>query len=54
MQYCTESIKIKIQLKFGKNVINSISRVEALVSNNGKRIVTIDNWHSLGYGIFFF
>lgn len=34
-----------------KNLINSISPVKALVSNNGKRIVTIDNWYSLGYGI---
>ena len=34
-----------------KNLINSISPVEALVSNNGKRIITIDNWHSVGYGI---
>ena len=34
-----------------KNLINSISPVKALLSNNGKRIVTIDNWHSLGYGI---
>ena len=34
-----------------KKLINYISRVEALVSNNGTRIVAIDNWHSLGYGI---
>ena len=35
---------------WNKKLINKVSPVFALVSNDGKRVVTLDNWHSMGYG----
>lgn len=29
---------------------NDVAPVEALVSNDGKYVVTLDNWHAMGYG----
>jgi TonB family protein len=31
-------------------LINEVSPTSALVSNDGKYVVTFDNWHSVGYG----
>ena len=31
-------------------LLNEVSPVSALVSNNGDYVVTFDNWHSVGYG----
>ncbi|HYG11991.1 MAG TPA: hypothetical protein VD835_18735 [Pyrinomonadaceae bacterium] len=31
-------------------LLNEVSPVRALVSNNGGYVVTFDNWHSVGYG----
>ncbi|MDQ3847329.1 MAG: hypothetical protein M3261_00050 [Thermoproteota archaeon] len=31
-------------------LVNEVSPVDAIVSNNGNYIVTFDNWHSAGYG----
>src|SRR5882762_8180901 len=31
-------------------LVNEVSPVEAVVSNDGKYFVTFDNWHSVGYG----
>src|SRR6266571_4169660 len=31
-------------------LVNEVSPVEAVVSNDGKYFVTFDNWHSAGYG----
>lgn len=33
-----------------KPLVNDVSPVAALVSNGGHRIVTFDNWHSMGFG----
>lgn len=34
-----------------QQLINGIAPRDALVSNDGKYIVTFDNWHSMGYGL---
>ena len=31
-------------------LVNEVSPVDALVSDNGDYVVTFDNWHSVGYG----
>ncbi|SKA15867.1 hypothetical protein [Novilysobacter spongiicola] len=31
-------------------LVNDVAPVDALVTNDGKRLVTFDNWHSMGYG----
>lgn len=36
--------------KWEFRLLNEVSPVSALVSNNGKYVVTFDNWHSVGYG----
>jgi len=36
---------------WNKKLINRIAPVTVLVSNDGKRIVTLDNWHSMGHGL---
>ncbi len=36
---------------WNKKLINRIAPVSALVSNDGSRVVTLDNWHSMGYGL---
>jgi hypothetical protein len=38
-------------LVWEQNLINRIAPVNALVSDNGKYLVTFDNWHSMGYGV---
>jgi hypothetical protein len=32
------------------SLVNEVSPVSAIVSNDGKYVVTFDNWHSMGYG----
>ncbi|SDY88896.1 hypothetical protein [Hymenobacter psychrophilus] len=34
-----------------KQLINRIAPVSALVSTNGRYLVTVDNWSSMGYGV---
>jgi hypothetical protein len=34
-----------------QKLINSIAPVSAIVSNDGKYMITFDNWHSMGYGV---
>ena len=34
-----------------KQLINELAPVTALVSNDGQRVVTLDNWHAMGYGV---
>lgn len=34
-----------------KKLINRVAPVTAIVSNDGKYLVTFDNWHSMGYGV---
>ena len=36
--------------KISFRLVNEVSPVEALVSDNGDYLVTFDNWHSAGYG----
>jgi hypothetical protein len=33
-----------------KALVNDVSPVSALVTNDGAHVVTFDNWHSMGYG----
>lgn len=42
----TDTIEI-----WNKRLINKIAPVTAIVSNDGKSIVTFDNWGSMGYGL---
>ena len=34
-----------------QKLINRVAPVTAIVSNDGKFLVTFDNWHSMGYGV---
>lgn len=34
-----------------QNLINRVAPMQALVSNDGRYVVTLDNWASLGYGV---
>lgn len=43
--------KMGDSLVWKKNLINEVAPVSAFVSNDGKYIVTFDNWHSMGYGV---
>ena len=36
---------------WNRKLINKIAPVYALVSNDGQRVITLDNWHSMGYGL---
>lgn len=40
----------KWQKIWSRKLVNEVSPVSALVSNDGGSIVTFDNWHSAGYG----
>lgn len=40
----------KLEKKWTAKLVNEVSPVNAIVSNDGKYIVTFDNWHSVGYG----
>lgn len=35
---------------WAKPLVNEVAPVEVLVASAGRRIVTFDNWHSMGYG----
>ena len=37
-------------LVWSRNLVNEVSPVSALVSVDGSRVVTFDNWHSVGHG----
>ena len=37
-------------LVWSRNLVNEVSPVSALVSEDGTRVVTFDNWHSVGHG----
>ncbi|OON70715.1 hypothetical protein [Hymenobacter sp. CRA2] len=39
------------QLLWQESLINRIAPVTALVSNDGRYVVTFDNWSSMGYGV---
>ncbi|MCC3155816.1 hypothetical protein LJ737_01110 [Hymenobacter sp. 15J16-1T3B] len=39
------------RLIWKESLINRIAPVEALVSNDGRYVVTFDNWSSMGYGV---
>jgi hypothetical protein len=41
----TDTIQI-----WNKRLVNEIAPVNAIVSNDGKTVVTFDNWHTVGYG----
>lgn len=43
--------KVGDTLIWKENLINQISPVSAMVSNDGKYLVTFDNWYSAGYGV---
>lgn len=34
-----------------QKLINRVAPVTVIVSNNGKYVITFDNWHSMGYGV---
>lgn len=34
----------------GFRLVNEVAPVSALVSDDGRRLVTFDNWHAMGYG----
>lgn len=36
---------------WNKRLINDIAPVTAIISNNGKSVITFDNWSSMGYGL---
>lgn len=36
---------------WNRKLINLVAPVTVLVSNDGSRVVTLDNWHSMGYGL---
>ncbi|VAW27331.1 hypothetical protein MNBD_BACTEROID06-578 [hydrothermal vent metagenome] len=36
---------------WNKKLINTVAPVSVLVSDDGQRVVTFDNWRSLGYGL---
>ncbi len=40
----------KWQAAWSNVLVNEVSPVSALVSDDGSRVVTFDNWHSAGYG----
>lgn len=42
--------KGKLIKKWSKKLVNEVSPVSAIISNDGKYIVTFDNWHNVGYG----
>lgn len=35
---------------WSRTLVNEVAPVEALVSDDGQRVVTFDNWHSVGHG----
>lgn len=39
------------RLIWEQKLINRVAPVTAIVSNDGKFLVTFDNWHSMGYGV---
>lgn len=41
----------KDSLIWEQKLINRVAPVTAIVSNDGKFLVTFDNWHSMGYGV---
>ena len=46
------SIKNKDTIEiWNKKLINDIAPVTAIISNNGKSVITFDNWSSMGYGL---
>lgn len=53
--YCRASVFEKKDLDDRKNLWagrlrNDVAPVQAMISNDGKHVVTFDNWHSAGYG----
>jgi hypothetical protein len=36
---------------WNKKFINQVAPVSAIISNDGKTVVTFDNWYSMGYGL---
>ncbi len=40
----------KLHKKWKIKLVNEVSPVDVLISDDGKYVVTFDNWHSVGYG----
>ena len=40
----------KLQKRWEIDLVNEVSPVDILVSNEGEHVITFDNWHSVGYG----
>ena len=45
-----ERTKVAPSLIWKQNLVNQIAPVDAIVSNDGRYVVTFDNHHSMGYG----
>jgi hypothetical protein len=49
-EFSARNDKGKMKTLWTIPLVNEVSPVDALVSDNGDYVVTFDNWHSVGYG----
>lgn len=49
-EFLAQNSKGKLEKKWTTKLVNEVSPVHTIISNDGKYIVTFDNWHSVGYG----